>query len=572
MRYGIVLAIAMLAARAQTQIDLRTQAKSVDFSGAASTKPLKTGTALPVSCATGEVFFKTSAPAGANFFACTAANTWSVEGGGGGGNGALAIESNGALIGSRGGVNLIAGTGIQEALTDTGSQINVQTSLDSAVVQTQPGEQSGAVLVCSSVNGNANTYQCAMNPTVSAYTTGMVLHWIPNVNGGGGATTLNIDTLGATPVKMADGATNPSSTDIVAGRLYLIWYDGTVFRIAATTTGSGGGTNGNTILTGTSAPAPSAGANGDFFLRTDTSCLYGPKASGAWPGSCTLLVGPQGTAGATGPVGPAPSGAPNKVLATDASGSSTDAAALRSLVLADLPAGYLWSNLGSVPTIPAVASTTSTLKGDGGGNAVPVTGTGSNCVHADGTTAACGGGSPFSALWTPPWGAIITSSYAETLAVANEQRCAEFPVFQPGLAINRWTLFTVSGTTDVGNYAVGFMDGSGNVVATSTTITGTGAQAPKDFTFGSPVTLTGGTAYSWCWSSNSTTTQFFAAVGDTGFYGQMANQGLAGGAAKVYTCQNKSTTVSNVTTLQSCGTRTALSFQGHVYMPGGQAK
>lgn len=81
MRYGILLALTTLTAQAQTQIDLRTQAKSVDFSGASSTKPLKTGTALPSSCGTGEVFFNTLAPTGANIFACIAPNTWTAEGG-----------------------------------------------------------------------------------------------------------------------------------------------------------------------------------------------------------------------------------------------------------------------------------------------------------------------------------------------------------------------------------------------------------------------------------------------------------------------------------------------------------
>jgi len=41
-------------------------------------------------------------------------------------------------------------------------------------------------------------------------------------------------------------------------------------------------------------------------------------------------------------------------------------------------------------TIP---STTSALRGDGAGNALAVTGTGSNCVHVDGTSAACSSGS-----------------------------------------------------------------------------------------------------------------------------------------------------------------------------------
>jgi hypothetical protein len=64
---------------AQTQVDLRTQSKSVDFSAATATKPVKTGGSLPVTCSVGEVFFNTAATAGANVYGCTAPNTWSAE-------------------------------------------------------------------------------------------------------------------------------------------------------------------------------------------------------------------------------------------------------------------------------------------------------------------------------------------------------------------------------------------------------------------------------------------------------------------------------------------------------------
>ena len=98
------------------------------------------------------------------------------------------------------------------------------------------------------------------------------------------------------------------------------------------------GTNGNTILNGTTAPSAGIGADGDFYVRTSNSCLYGPKASGAWPGTCTSLVGaagatgptgatgntgatgPAGAAGATGPAGPTgPAGDPGPVGPTSVS-------------------------------------------------------------------------------------------------------------------------------------------------------------------------------------------------------------------------------------------------------------
>jgi hypothetical protein len=71
----------------QTMIDLRTQSKSVDFSGANTTKPFASGTVLPSTCAVDQVFFLASAAPGANVYGCASQNTWSLEGGNGTGGG-----------------------------------------------------------------------------------------------------------------------------------------------------------------------------------------------------------------------------------------------------------------------------------------------------------------------------------------------------------------------------------------------------------------------------------------------------------------------------------------------------
>src|ERR1022692_4972987 len=68
------------AARGQTQIDLRTQGKNIDFSLAARTRPSKTGTLVPAVCTIGETFVKTDAVAGKNLYVCTAVNVWTVQG------------------------------------------------------------------------------------------------------------------------------------------------------------------------------------------------------------------------------------------------------------------------------------------------------------------------------------------------------------------------------------------------------------------------------------------------------------------------------------------------------------
>src|ERR1019366_4959249 len=76
----IGMTIAAGVVSGQTQVDLRTQTKDVDFSTSASTRPVKTGSALPSVCSVGDLFFSTTAPAGANLFGCAATNTWTQSG------------------------------------------------------------------------------------------------------------------------------------------------------------------------------------------------------------------------------------------------------------------------------------------------------------------------------------------------------------------------------------------------------------------------------------------------------------------------------------------------------------
>jgi hypothetical protein len=57
------------------------------------------------------------------------------------------------------------------------------------------------------------------------------------------------------------------------------------------------GVDGKSVGHGTADPAWwSAGNDGDFYINTATSTLFGPKAAGAWPAGVSL-VGPQGGAG-----------------------------------------------------------------------------------------------------------------------------------------------------------------------------------------------------------------------------------------------------------------------------------
>lgn len=207
-----------------------------DFSKAAHTLPMQSGVLanLPGTCTIGETYFATNAPAGADVYGCTIANTWTAQG-------TLTVESDGLAVGTRRTLNFVTGTGLVTVITDDGTEINVQSALDTSVAQTQMGDQSGATLLCASTGALTSNYRCSLSPTLTTYTMGMLLRWLPDVNGVGGSTTLNVDTLGNVPIKLVDGVTNPTSANIVGGQLYDIWYDGAVFRLPATVaTGSGG--------------------------------------------------------------------------------------------------------------------------------------------------------------------------------------------------------------------------------------------------------------------------------------------------------------------------------------------
>lgn len=207
----------------QTAVDLSKQSKS------ASATPIQVGAALPSTCTVGQMFFLSSAAAGENLYGCVGVNVWAPQAGAGGGS--LTIHSGATSVGTRPIVSFSAGLGTLLAISDTGSAISIQPSIDPAVVSTRAAEQSGGALLCNSASGSVTTYTCALSPTLASYTSGMTLHWIPDINATGGATTLNVDTIGAKSVKLSDGTTNPAPGDILAGRITPLWFDGTAFRI-----------------------------------------------------------------------------------------------------------------------------------------------------------------------------------------------------------------------------------------------------------------------------------------------------------------------------------------------------
>lgn len=98
--------------------------------------------------------------------------------------------------------------------------------------QTKAGDQAGAGRACADAGAN-DSYTCTMTPTLTAYTTGMVINFSPNTSNTGPCS-LAIDGLSTISIKKSDGSTDPDNDDLYAGRYYLLTYDGTYFRLPAT--------------------------------------------------------------------------------------------------------------------------------------------------------------------------------------------------------------------------------------------------------------------------------------------------------------------------------------------------
>lgn len=265
-----VLLLGLLAAypiTAQTQLDLKTQSKSVNFEGALSTKPLKSRSILPATCSTNEVILLTSAPAGSNIYVCVSTGNWAPQGV----SGTLTVQNGGNNIGARQTQNFVPGNGMLNVVTDLGNKINIEQAVDTSLVVSKAALQNGGVLLCKGASETAPVYSCAMSPALSGYSVGMVVNWVPSTGGAGAGNSLNIDLLGPVPLVRADGVTGAGAADIATGQLYQLWYDGAAFRLPSTTVGGSGSSAPPAVITSTNA--------GGATTLTATTEWHSPLAS-----------------------------------------------------------------------------------------------------------------------------------------------------------------------------------------------------------------------------------------------------------------------------------------------------
>jgi len=224
---------------AQTLVDLRTQSKNVDFSGAISTRSMKVGNSLPATCVTGELFFNTIVPAGSNVYGCTSTNVWSVQA-----TGSSIAPGTGTTIGGtivQPTVNVdptvVPFLGANNAFSGLNNMS--QQIITKATSYTTTTADWG-VLCDTATAGGALTLNLPPLPT-----TGLV-QWFKNL----GSSTCTISGNGHN----IDGSTTLAILN--QNDAYIAQYDGTQWRIAAKPGGGGGGSTPSLGAGGEWAPVP----------------------------------------------------------------------------------------------------------------------------------------------------------------------------------------------------------------------------------------------------------------------------------------------------------------------------
>jgi hypothetical protein len=132
-------------------------------------------------------------------------------------------------------------------------------NIKSALLKSFPGF-AGAVICAGTNGGSANAYTLTPTTALVGYVANMVAIFSPAAQNTG-ASTLNISGLGTKNIKTVDGSAL-TSADLVVGYWYAAVYDGTEFRLIATTKRYIDGLAFSTAL-------PNQPGNADRYLSTD---------------------------------------------------------------------------------------------------------------------------------------------------------------------------------------------------------------------------------------------------------------------------------------------------------------
>ena len=195
------------------------------------------------------------------------------------------------------------------------------------------------------------------------------------------------------------------------------------------------GTNGKTILNGTGAPSATIGVDGDFYIDTASTTLYGPKTSGTWAAGVSLIgaTGAAGVAGSAGTAGAAGVAGKDGKSLLNGSGAPTAAIGNDGDFYIDTTANKIYGPKTSgawstgVSLIGSVGSSTTSTGPQGPAGPTGATGANGQGVPTGGTTGQVlskTNGTDYNTQWVTPSSGTSTKSLIKLSAEAAGANCA----------------------------------------------------------------------------------------------------------------------------------------------------
>ncbi len=237
----------------QTQINLATQGRNVDFTSAPYTKPIRSGTSLPATCSANEFFLNTSAAAGQNLFACIV-NSWTL----------MAAPSGLSDPGANGFVKR----------TGPNSTAAVPAPSGTVVGTTDTQTLTGKSIDSSEINSGVLT--AARMPAFTG-----------DVMSPSGSTNTALATVNQTPGTFGDATHSLQVTVDSKGRVTSL----NAFPISGGTSSNGMASTTSALASGALASIPSSCTTGALYLSTDQPTgqqLYICSAANSWTQSLSL--------------------------------------------------------------------------------------------------------------------------------------------------------------------------------------------------------------------------------------------------------------------------------------------
>jgi hypothetical protein len=148
----------------------------------------------------------------------------------GGGSGTVTFQTGGSTTATAAQANFVAGTGTLLAGTAPGGNYQLQISPDTTVLPTKANLQAGTSMTLTETSSSSSVYTTTTSPVFSVLPSGAsqlpVWSWKVGTSCSGGALTMQVNTLPATPASLLnpDGS-NPTTAQCAAGRKLLITYD-----------------------------------------------------------------------------------------------------------------------------------------------------------------------------------------------------------------------------------------------------------------------------------------------------------------------------------------------------------